>query len=141
MDPMLIAIPLLVAAALFFAYGVCRTLVQLWAIHRRKVAILQHYEADPRAFASSEAVIEQISEQERRHVGALRQDYALTGTLLSALGLGALLVGRMLGYGQTAVGLYIGGITCLGLGVLVALLGYLIRALSRPLLTPSDPPR
>ena len=139
MDPLLFAIPLLVAAAAVFTYGVGRTFVQLWAIHRRKVAILRRYEVDPGAFESSQEVIEQISEQERRNLSAIRQDYTVTGTGLSAIGLGALFAGRAIGYGQVAVGLYIGGITCLGVGVLVALLGYLIRALTRPILAPTDP--
>lgn len=138
MDPLFIAIPLIIAVALLFAYGVGRTFVQIWAIHRKKVAILRKFEADPAAFESSQEIIERISEQELRNQKAVRQDYTVTGTCLAAIGLAALFIGRGLSYGETAVGLYIGGIACIGAGLLVAMLGYLIRALTRPLLDPND---
>lgn len=135
MDPVLYSVPLLLSVALLFTYAVARTFAQLWAIHRRKVAIFQKYEEDPRAFGSSQEVIEQILEQERLNQRAVRQDYAITGTCLAAIGLTGVFVGRLLGYGEVAVGLYIGGIGCIVLGVAIALLGYLIRALTRPIHT------
>lgn len=141
MDSLLFVIPLLVTITVVFCYGVGRTFLQLWAVHREKLAILRRYEEDPSAFGSSQEVIEQISEQERRNMRALRQDYTITGTCLAAMGLAAIFAGRLMGYGQTAVGLYIGGIACVGLGVLIAVLGYLVRALMRPLIEPGDPPQ
>ena len=133
MDPVLYSVPLLLSVALLFTYAVARSFTQLWAIHRRKVAILQKYEEDPQAFGSSQDVIEQILEQERLNQRAVRQDYAFTGTCLAAIGLTGVFVGRLLSYGEVAVGLYIGGIGCIVLGVAVALLGYLVRALTRPI--------
>ncbi len=139
MDSSLIIIPLLVSVGLIVCYGICRTFVLLWAVHRRKVAILRRYEQNPSAFESSQEVIEQISAQELRNQRAVRQDYAITGTGLAIIGITAILIGRLLAYGQVAVGLYVGGIACVGLGLLIALIGYLVRALSRPLVEPSDP--
>ena len=133
MEPVLYSVPILLTVALLFVFAVARTFAQLWAIHRRKVGILQKYEQDPRAFASSQEVLDQMSEQEQLDRRTVRQDYAITGTCLAAIGLTAVFVGRLLGYGEAAVGLYIGGIGCIGLGLLVALLGYLVRALTRPL--------
>ena len=141
MDPLFIVIPLITAIALLFAYGVGRTFVQIWSIHRNKIAILRKFEADPTAFNSAEEIVKRISEQEIRNRKALRQDYTVTGTCLAAIGLGAVFIGRGLSYGETAVGLYIGGITCIGAGLLVALLGYFIRALTRPLINPEDLPQ
>ena len=140
MDTSLFIIPLLVSIALLFCYGVGRTFVQLWAIHRKKVAILRRFEENPSAFESSQEVIEQISAQEQRNQRAVRQDYTITGTGLALIGITALLIGRVLAYGQIAVGLYIGGIVCVLLGLLIALIGYLVRALSRPLIEPGDSP-
>lgn len=134
-------IPLLLSIALLFCYGVGRTFLQLWAIHRKKVAILRRFEENPSAFESSQEVIEQISAQEQRNQRAVRQDYTITGTGLALIGITALLIGRVLAYGQIAVGLYIGGIACVGLGVLIALVGYLVHALTRPLVAPGDPRR
>ncbi len=139
MDSAIFIIPILLSIALLFCYGVGRTFVQLWAIHRKKVAILSRYEENPSDFQSSQEVIEQISAQELRNQRAVRQDYTITGTGLAAIGITALLIGRVLAYGQVAVGLYIGGIACVLLGVLIALLGYLVRALTRPLVAPGDP--
>ena len=138
MDASLFIIPLIVSIALIFCYGVGRTFVQLWAIHRRKVAILRRFEENPSAFESSQEVIEQISAQEKRNQRAVRQDYTITGTGLALIGITALLIGRILAYGQIAVGLYIGGIACVLLGVFIALIGYLVHALSRPLVDPGD---
>ena len=140
MDASIFIIPLLVSIALVFCYGVLRTFLQLWAIHREKVAILCRFEENPAAFESSQEVIEQISAQELRNQKALRQDYTITGTCLAVIGITALLIGRILAYGQLAVGLYIGGIACVGLGLLIALVGYLVHALSRPLVDPGDSP-
>ena len=140
MDASIFIIPLLVSIALVFGYGVLRTFLQLWAIHREKVAILCRFEENPAAFESSQEVIEQISAQELRNQKALRQDYTITGTCLAVIGITALLIGRILAYGQLAVGLYIGGIACVGLGLLIALVGYLVHALSRPLVDPGDSP-
>ncbi len=139
MDSANFILPLFLSLALLFCYGVSRTFVQLWAIHRKKVAILRRYEENPSAFQSSQEVIEQISAQELRNQSAVRQDYAITGTSLALIGITALLIGRVLAYGQVAVGLYIGGIACVGLGVVIALIGYLVRALTRPLVAPGDP--
>ena len=139
MDSAIFIIPLLLSIALLFCYGVGRTFVQLWAIHLKKVAILRRYEENPSAFQSSQEVIEQISAQELRNQRAVRQDYTITGIGLAAIGITALLIGRVLAYGQVAVGLYIGGIACVGLGLLIALVGYLVRALTRPLVAPGDP--
>ncbi len=135
MDPILYSLPLLLSVTLVFTYAVLRTFTQLWIIHRRKVAIFQKYEQDPKSFDSSQSVIEQILEQERLNQAIVRQDYAITGTCLAALGLSGVFLGRFLGYGEFAVGLYIGGIACIVLGVAIALLGYLIRALTRPIHT------
>ncbi len=139
MDSPNFILPLFLSIALLFCYGVSRTFVQLWAIHRKKVAILRRYEENPSAFQSSQEVIEQISAQELRNQSAVRQDYAITGTGLAAIGITALLIGRVLAYGQVAVGLYVGGIACVGLGLVIALIGYLVRALTRPLVAPGDP--
>jgi len=139
-EPSLFIIPLVISVALVFCYGVARSFVQLWALHRGKEALLRRFDENPAAFESAQDVIEQISEQERRNQRAVRQDYTITGTGLALIGITALLVGRILAYGQIAVGLYIGGIACVGLGLLIALVGYLVHALSRPLVDPGDSP-
>lgn len=105
------------------------------------MAILRRYEENPSAFHSSQEVIEQISARELCNQRAVRQDYTITGTGLAVIGITALLIGRVLAYGHVAVGLYIGGIACVGLGVLIALVGYLVRALTRPLVEPGDSPQ
>ena len=135
MEPMFYSVPLLLSIALLFTFAVARTFARLWAIHRRKIGILQKYEQDPRAFTSSQEVLDLIAEQEQLDRRSVRQDYAITGTCLAAIGLASVFLGRFLGYGEAAVGLYVGGIGCIALGVFIALLGYLVRALTRPLQT------
>ena len=42
---------------------------------------------------------------------------------MEVIGITALLIGRILAYGQLAVGLYIGGIACVGMGMIIAIVG------------------
>ena len=138
MNSLFVVISAVLAVAVLFGLGLLKTLLHIWRRHRQKLRVLEQYEADPGAFASSREVIERIADADHSGRETLRQDYVITGTALAVIGIACVFLGRAMGYGQVAVGLHLGGIICIGAGVLVALVGYLVRALTRPLLSPED---
>lgn len=121
----------LLVVVVTFTYGVARSLLQVWLEHRLKLALLEKYEAHPEIFESSEEALAVLAAQRRGDKKPARQDYTVTGVILSVLGLGGVVAGRIIGVGQFAVGVYLGGLFCAALGVLIALLGLLIRALGK----------
>ena len=78
----------------------------------------------------SENPLELIQRQESRIGPPFEQDYTVTGIALAVLGFGCVVAGRFIGLGEFAVGIYIGGMVCVALGILIALLGALIRSLA-----------
>lgn len=125
-----ILIPVLVVFVTV-TYGVSRAMAGVWVQHRVKLALLEKYENQPELFDSSREIGELVEKQERASKPSSRQDYAVTGVLLAAIGLGCIAVGRFIAVGTLAVGIYVGGITCVVLGIVIALFGILIRSLSK----------
>lgn len=121
----------LLVVAVTFTYGVARSLLQVWLEHRLKMALLEKYEEHPELFESSEEALDLLAAQRGGARKTGRQDYTVTGVILSLVGVGCIVAGRIIGVGQFAVGVYLGGLFCAALGVLIALLGLLIRALSK----------
>ena len=122
-------VPLLVVLVIF-SYGVARTILHLWLHHRLKLALLKKYERNPELLNGSEDPVELIRRQDSRIGLAFEQDYTITGIALAVLGCGCVVAGRIIGLGELAVGIYIGGMVCIALGILIALLGALIRSMT-----------
>jgi len=138
MNPFLVVIPL-VAVAAALLYGVFRSLGRIWLDHSIRLALLEKVEHKPQ-------LLESLHELEQVLAAGFpegyrfpsRQDYRLTGVILAGIGLACALGGRSLRVGTLAVGLYVGGLTCVGLGVALFLIGLLIRRLARgPVLKPN----
>ena len=124
MNPTWILLLLLIVLAAF-AVGVIRTLLRVWLDQRVRLAVWEQTGATPEAEAATIPGVPQA----RRELA--KQDYVVTGAVLAALGLTGVIAGQLIGLGNLAVGLYLGGFICIGLGVLILLLGFLIRALAR----------
>ena len=137
-NAILALVPLLLVVAAF-TYGVARSLLRVWLDHRLKLSILQKYEAHPELFDSSQEVLDLLARQDKPSKRSQPQDYAMTGILLAVLGAGGVAAGHIIALGNLAVGLYVGGIVCLVLGILIALLGFLIRALGKNTLADPSP--
>ena len=114
---------LIVLAA--FAFGVMRTLLRIWLDQRVRLAVWEKTGEPP---DDNLDAIPGIPEARRE---LSKQDYVVTGALLAALGLAGVIAGQIIGLGNLAVGLYLGGFVCIGLGILILLLGFLIRTLAR----------
>ena len=130
MNALVIILPfLLVVGAL--AYGLLRALIQLWANHRVKVVLLKRVEQYPQLLESPDALRTLLTGLSTDAGAYSRLDYALTGVFLTAIGLVCIAMGRLARVGVLAVGTYLGGVICVGLGVALTVLGLLIRHLAR----------
>lgn len=130
MGAFLVLIPLFVLAATL-VFGLARALLHVWLEYRLKLALLEKYERDPKFFESSQDALDLVSIQKERSARETRQDYTVTGLMIGVIGVGCIALGRALSTGKLAVGIYIGGLGCVGLGVFIALVGFLIRALGQ----------
>ena len=129
-NPLIIALPLALVL-LLVAYGLLRGLGQIWLNHRIRLALLEKIQDKPELVKSFQELQEVLAEIPVARRIEHHQDYTVTGILLAALGVGCTILGRCMGVGTYAVGIYVGGFICIGLGVLLALVGLLIRWLSR----------
>lgn len=127
----LIASPLLIVL-IVLVYTIGRSIGRLWLDHRVKLALLEKLEKNPDLVSSMDDLQELLDSPETLEQQPFRQDLLIVGVVLAVLGaLFAVYFGN-LGRGQTAVGAYIGGVVCVVLGFLLALIGLLARYLSRP---------
>jgi len=137
-NPLLFIVPIL-AVMFAVAYGAFHALGRIWTEHKIRLALLERVQEKPE-------LIEPFQELQDLALTANpaawkttdRQNYTLTGGILSIIGIGCGVAGRALRVGQLAVGLYTGGLICIGLGVLLALIGIAIQWLSR---NPIPPPK
>lgn len=129
MTPALVALFLVVLAASLFI-ALLRSLVRIWLDHRTKLAILEQLEKTTLTSASASQLQTFLKEILSVSSSPARQDFTATGAFLAAIGTLALLTGKALRVGQFAVGLYLGGIVCVALGLLLAVSGLLIRTMT-----------
>lgn len=106
--------------------GITRALVQTWVDHRVRLVLLESLERQPDADIGAVQMLENLERVSRSR----RHDYVLTGVMLAVLGLASTSYGRFVGIGRLAVGMYIGGMICVGLGFALALVGILIQYLA-----------
>ncbi|MBI4557935.1 MAG: hypothetical protein HY706_10165 [Candidatus Hydrogenedentes bacterium] len=127
---------LIVLAALL--YGLVRSLIQSWLDYRLRVTFLERTEKDPdvlRPLLDNETALARWVNPPRP---VNRQDYALTGLFLGLLGAVGIVCGFLMGGDRTALGVYLGGVACMVLGLLLALFGLLLRSMRKSPTTPAQ---
>lgn len=129
----LIIIPV-VLVVLFLIYSISRSLSRAWLEHHVRLALLERLQRKPELIKDFED-IQGILENEEDD-SAPRQDFTLTGVILAVIGAVCVILYWSVGRGQWAVGAYFGGVVCVTLGFILAVLGLLIRFLGR---APKDP--
>lgn len=131
MNPLLIVLPIL-AVTFAVIYVMFRAFGRLWIEHKVRLALLERIQEKPELTESFQDLRDLVLTGNTD-----RQNYPLTGILLGLIGVGCFLAGRALRMGQLAVGIYSGGLICIGLGVLLALAGIAIQwFLRNPVLPP-----
>jgi hypothetical protein len=130
MNPFYVLIPVILVIATV-TYGVVRALGRIWLEHRIKLTILGKLQTKPELLESFQELQDVLTSMPREGNDGGRQDYTVTGVFLALIGIGCVLLGLSWGAGTVAVGVYVGGWICIGIGIILALIGLLIRWLSR----------
>jgi len=135
MEQFLFMLPILIVVVVLLTVVVQR-LAGAWVEHRVRMSLLRRLEQKPELLDSFEEVQDLLHEQPAERAQP-RQDFTLTGVLLAAMGLVAVVVASTFDSGRVAVGAYFGGVACVCIGFILALTGLLIRFLAR---APQDRP-
>jgi len=130
MNPLITVFPLLIVSAAV-TYGVFRALGRVWLENKVRLALLEKLQDKPELVENFREVQGLLAGMDVAKHARTRQDYTLTGVLLSIIGLGCTFLGRGIGVGRLAVGVYVGGLACIALGVVLAFMGLLIRLMAR----------
>jgi hypothetical protein len=130
----IITIPLiLVLVALVVV--VVRNLMHAWLDHRVKLALLDKLESRPELLRSFDELQELLDDSPREEDHS-RQDFIITGVVLAVMGLLFVIRYGTYGAGRLAVGAYVGGVACVAIGFILAIVGLLTRFLAK---TPVGP--
>jgi hypothetical protein len=131
MNELILCIPLLLAL-LALIMGVARSITGAWLNYRVKLELLKKLERNPE-LVNSPAEVQNLYERLAPDPRMGPQDYTVTGIVLAVIGGACIGVGLWLRFGQIAAGTYWGGIICVIIGALLALLGLFVRFLRRGL--------
>jgi len=129
MNPFILLLPtLLVVVAV--VYGIFRALSRVWLEHKVKMALLEKLESHPELIPSFQELQSLVNSVSAGHAPQ-RQDFTMTGIILALIGLGCVIWARSFGMGRLSVGVYFGGLVCVCLGSVLALIGWFIRNMTR----------
>jgi len=131
METFFLLIPLLLILVTL-AYGVAQVLIRAWLDYRVRIAFLNKLERDPALLGPQADLPAILGNLTSTSLSYQRQNYAMTGLVLAAIGIACFVAGRLLRSGELAVGIYLGGVFCVVLGLVIALFGAIIRVMSRP---------
>jgi len=120
-----------VIVVLFLIGLIVRNIVAAWLDHRVKLALLAKLEAKPELIRSYDELQDLLDTSPSVEQLRKRQDYVLTGAMLAAIGLLFVIANAAVGSSTYATGAYFGGVACIVLGFILALLGLLIRYLRK----------
>lgn len=124
-----ITIPMiLVVVALIVS--IVRNISRAWLDHRVKLALLNKLESRPELLRSFDDLQALMDDSPGEDEGP-RQDFIVTGVLLAVMGLLFVIRYGTYGAGRLAVGAYVGGVACVAIGFILAIVGILVRFLSR----------
>jgi len=128
MNPLLIIILALAVLAVFL-FILLRNVGRVWLDHAIRLSLLERIEEHPELLDQVHGVLALLNEPHKKRLP--QQDYRVTGILLALIGIGCCFIGVSVRAGRTASAVYVGGYLCIGIAILLFLVGLLIRRLSR----------
>ncbi len=132
METLFLLVPLLLLLVTVF-YGIVQSLTHAWLDHRFRLAFLDKLERNPSLLGNQKDISSVVNSLSTGAGPRLqRQNFGMTGLLLALIGLGFAVGGRLMRSGEVAVGIYLGGVLCLVLGLVIALLGFIIHVMTKP---------
>jgi hypothetical protein len=129
-ETLFLTIPLLLILVTL-AYGVVQVLVRAWLDYRVRIAFLDKLERNPALLGPQADLSKVIGGLSVATGDSRRQNYVLTGLILAGIGIACAIGGRLLRSGDLAVGIYLGGILCVFLGLIIALMGFVVRVMTK----------
>lgn len=130
MNTLLIIAPLL-AGIIALVYTIASNLVRVWVRHRLAMALLEKLQHEPDHAETLESLERLALPPNPGEAGAPWVDHRTTGLVLAASGLATVLAAGLLGDPTWKAGLSIGGVICLAVGAILALLGFVTRYVER----------
>lgn len=127
----LVMIAPLVIALIMLAQSIARNLARAYLDHRVKVALLELLERKPDLLRSHHELEELLEDTLPDSQAHRPTDLVLTGVILAIIGALCAVLYTNIGSGRWAVGAYWGGVACVVLGFLLALVGLVVRWLDR----------
>jgi hypothetical protein len=121
----------LVLALTAVVLGVMRSIMTAWLNHRLRLELLRKLEKNPDLVASPGEAQDLYENMTSGAGNSEVQDYTFTGIALGIIGGACLVIGLKWRIGQLAAGVYWGGMICVFLGALLALIGLMVRLLGR----------
>jgi len=112
-------------------YLLTRALARAFLEYRVKLSLLRHLDRKPELLGSLNDLNALVEADVEVHPRRPRVDWGVTGASLAVMGLACAFVAQRYGVGKWAVGAYIGGVACVVLGALLALVGLVVRLLAR----------
>ena len=137
MEPFWTFVPLLLGI-IALAYVVTANLLRLWLKHHIKMALLETFQDHPAQFESVEHLHALLRAPGSGLQRRLLVDYVIVGVTLAAIGTGSALVAWCFGDRDWMTGAYLGGIMSVAVGLILTLLGLIVRYLER---VPIEAPR
>ena len=120
-----------VAMGAVVAVGVFRAILRVWLDHRIKLSLLERLDSNPALLESCPDIRTLLESGAAPGASRPQQDYAWTGLFLIFSGVACIIFARILAVGTVAVGLYYGGGLCVWVGIVLGIVGLVIRSLKR----------
>ena len=119
---------LLVIFTILFA--LVRSIGQVWLRHRIRMTLLEQLEKRPELLDQFHDLQEAAIPERPPEPSFWKPDYILTGVILAVLGIVCAVVCAAVGGSRIATAAYFGGVLCVCLGFILAMVGLLLRYLS-----------
>jgi hypothetical protein len=129
-DTVKIALPILIVLIMLI-YMVARAIGRVWVQHRAKLMLLKKIERKPELLRSFDELEELLEGNTSDPEAVQLFDFTITGVILAIIGIAFVVGYATIGSGRWAVGAYWGGVVCVALGLILALVGIFIRFLNK----------
>ena len=109
-------------------YLIVRKVAMVWLNYRLRMVVLERLERKPdllNQFSEIEGLMDDSTDNSRQF------DFLVTGISLASIGLICAIIAQIMGSSRWVVGAYVGGVASLTLGIMLTIIGLVIRLLSR----------
>ena len=107
-----------------------RTIARVWVRHRVQMVLLEKLEERPELLETIQDVQDIVEEEDSRQ-STWKPDFVQTGAILVAIGIASAIGFGVFGRSQMTTAAYFGGVMCVCLGFILAVVGLLARYLTQ----------